>query len=213
MVLGSLIYITRWCDDINDARNVCHLCRGSHSGFEIKELSSTFPPGSRNFHTSFFVSCIVIVLRRARISLSTFNMYFFVYQAFACHGSASFCSVEDTACSSTRSRHLCTLVAHIARGVPSTKWSIQSLNCDGHQLLSTTRLLLSARTLSRGRLHRFSHSLGRHRHRIKRSRYHLFRALRHPKHIDCQRAVPRASTVAPFLNMHLLLSHGETKNT
>jgi hypothetical protein len=117
-----------------------------------------FRSGSRNFHESFFVSYIVIVLRSVRTCPSTFNMYFFVTQAIACHGSVPFCSVEDTSCSSIRSRHLCSLAARTVRGAPLPKWRTQSLNCDGHQLPSTIHLRLSARTASRGRHHHFNHS-------------------------------------------------------
>jgi len=150
---------------------------------------------------------ILIVLHSVRTSPSTFNMYLFVSQAFACRGSVSFCSVEDTACLSTQSRLLCSLAAPTVRGAPSTEWSIQSLNCDAHQLLSITRLRLSARTALRGRLHRFSHSSGRHQLRIKRNLSHLSRLSR------SQHDVPRASTVAPSPNMHQLPNRGETKNT
>lgn len=170
------------------------------------------PEAGTPMNLSLFLT-IFIVLHSVRTSLLTFSMYFSVSQAFACHGSASFCSVEDAACSSTQSRHLCTLAARLVRGAPSTKWSIQNLNCDGHQLLSITRLRPSARAPSRGRLHRFSHSLGRHRHRIKRSLSHLFRASMCLKHIDSQHAVPRASTVALSPNMLLPLNHGKMKNT
>ena len=156
---------------------------------------------------------ILIVLHSVRTSPSTFNMYLFVSQAFACRGSVSFCSVEDTACLSTQSRLLCSLAAPTVRGAPSTEWSIQSLNCDAHQLLSITRLRLSARTASRGRLHRFNHSSGKHQHRIKRNLFRPSRLSRPQKHFESRHDVPRASTVAPSPNMHQLPNRGETKNT
>ena len=120
-------------------------------------LQPSNPEAGTCMHLSLFLTT-VIVLHSVQTSPSTFNMYFFVSQAFACHGSVPFCSVEDTSCSSTQSRRLYSLADRIVRGTPPSRWSSQCLNCDGHRLLSTTHLRLSARAASRGRLHRSNHS-------------------------------------------------------
>ena len=178
-----------------------------------KNLLQLFRPEAANPINLSLSFAIVIVLHSIGSSASTFDMYFFVIQAFACHDLASSRSVEETACSSNQSRHLCSPAARIVRGAPSTRWSIRSLNCDGHQLLSITRLRLSVRMASRGRLHHFSRSLERRHHRTKRNLYRLFRSPARPKNFESQHDVPRASTVAPSPSMHRLLNHGETKNT